>query len=416
MAKRKESNQKRFDRYGRRCLGKGIYVSNDTRETGINNNDLVIGGSGSSKTGSVVDPQLKTLCDSSLIVADTKNILYRKFRGELERRGYRVRVLDFVNPENSCRYNPVDYVRNELDIIKISHALIPDMVTHDPFWEISARAVLEFFIAYALSALPEEDHHMYAVERLYRAFTKERGEAAFITWLEAHPESLAAKRYDQIKAMRVAEKMWASILGFVNTVFYAFDVSEMSHIFDPNQQGEEIDIASLGREKTVVFLNISDTDKSLDKVVNLFYTQALQTLVAEADSQEDGRLRVPCRIMFDDFAAGAKIPGFDKIISVIRSRDIWTTICIQSISQLESLYSPAEARTIINNCDHIIYLGGNDIASAEFIGTRAGKVADDILAMKRTREYYIEGGMKARLVDKIPPYSYSEEEEEATYL
>ena len=468
---RKKTVIKTNPRYGYRCLGKGIYVSNDTRVTHLNSNDLVIGATGSSKTGSIVYTQLKMLDDSSLIVADSKNMLHRMFRDELEEKGYKVRVLDFVDPKQSCLYNPLDYVRqnenglyNEIDIMKISRSLIPDkLCADDPFWAISGRAVLEFFISYTLSALPKEDHNMYTVCRLYRAYNEEMGEAAFIDWIERHPRSFTANRFSQIKAMKRADKMWASILGFVNTALYPFDIEILHHIFDPDMKendweddfesfdlymnddyyeeedfitedegylnveehptaspsdGEDqtevvgetrdtLSLETLGKEKTVVFLNISDTDHSLDSLVNLFYTQALQTLVTEADKNETGQLEVPCRIMFDDFAAGTVIPDFDKMISVIRSRDIWVSINIQSLSQLESLYSPAQSLTIQNNCDHIVYMGSNDLSSAEYIGTRAGKVPEVILAMDRTKEYFIEGGKKAVLVDKVPPYSYS---------
>ncbi len=471
-ATKKKSVIKVTSRYGKRCLGKGVYVSNDTRLTHLNNNDLIIGSAGSCKTGSIVYTQLKTLNDSSLIVADSKNMLHRMFREELEDKGYKVRVLDFVKPENSCMYNPLAYVSktsdgsyNEIDIMKVAKSLIPDrMDGHDPFWATNGRAVLEFFISYALSALPEEDHNMYTVSRLYRAFTRDMGESAFLDWIESHPGTFTANRYTQMKAMQTADKTWSSILAFVNTALYPFDVAILHHIFDPDPsrndtqedmyafdeddipdiledfdfgdeeypyddedcyveddasdeesvvendrpQREELNIASLGKEKTVLFLNISDTDHSLDSLVNLFYTQALQVLVSEADKEDNGQLTVPCRIIFDDFASGTLIPDFDKVISVIRSRDIWVSILIQSMSQLESLYSHAQSLTIQNNCDHIIYMGSQDLFSAEFIGTRAGKVPEEILAMDRTKEYFIEGGKRAMLVDKVPPYSYSE--------
>ena len=409
-------------RYSHRCLGKGIYVSNDTRVTHLNNNDIVVGSAGSCKTGSIVYTQLKTLGDSSLIVADSKNMLHRMFKSELEAKGYEVRVLDFVNPKRSCMYNPLDYVRqgidgayNEIDIMKISRTLIPNgLEGHDPFWAISGRAVLEFFISYTLAALPEEDHNMYTVCRLYHAFTKDMGDLGFVDWIEAHPGSFVANRYSQIKGMQHADKTWSSILGFVNVALYPFDVAILHHIFDPDMHADktdtDIDIASIGRKKTVLFLNVSDTDHSLDPLVNLFYTQALQTLVSEADKRSNGQLAVPCRIIFDDFAAGTIIPDFDKVISVIRSRDIWVTILIQSFSQLDSLYSHSQSLTIQNNCDHIIYMGSNDLTSAEYIGTRAGKVPEEILSMDRSKEYFIEGGKKAMLVDKVLPYSYSEED------
>ncbi len=415
----KKTKANHADRYGKRVLGKGISVSNNTRDTGLNNNDLVIGSAGSSKTGSIVFTQLKTLQDSSLIVVDTKGQLHKMFKDELAKKGYKVRVLDFVNPMISCRYNPLDYVRciggntyNELDIMKISAALIPDNLARDEvFWPISARAILDFLISYTLTALPREDHNMYTVARLYRIFTGRNRDMAFGKWVFNNPNSFAAKRYEQIEGMMAAEKTMGSIYGFVNIALYPFDLELLRDIFDPNKYGPDdnlLDISSIGKEKTVIFLNISDTDHSIDNLVNLFYTQTLQVLTSEADKLENGQLTVPCRIILDDFASGTRIPDFDKLISVVRSRDIWLTLCIQSLSQLESLYSKPQALTIINNCDHIIFLGTNDMDSAEFIGTRAGKAPETILSMDRTKEYYIEGGKNAVLRDKTPSYSYDE--------
>ena len=420
--KRGDSTMNKANRYGFRPLGKGALVSNDTRRTHLNNNDLVVGTTGASKTGSLVYPQLKSLKDSSLIVVDTKGRLSSMFTKELKAKGYRVLNLDFVNPEKSCKYNPLDYIRRyadgsprEMDISKLVSALINDDFDRELIWPMSAKLYLEFFVAYALSALPEEDHNIYSVMRLYRAFTKELGEAGFIQWLDAHPDSFAKMRYDEISANKSADKMTASIYGFINAAMFPFDISELKNIFDPKfKRGEEdaevLDIASLGEEKTVLFINVSDSDHSLDYIVNLFYTQALQTLMSKADERPDGQLKVPVRIILDDFASGATIPDFDKIISVVRSRDIWLTMCIQSFTQLESLYSHEKALTIINNCDHIIYMGSNDLGSAEFIGTRALKTPEIVLAMDRTKEYVIEGGKPAVLVDKITPYSYKDTE------
>ena len=121
----------------------------------------------------------------------------------------------------------------------------------------------------------------------------------------------------------------------------------------------------------------------MDALVNIFYTQCLTTLISEADKNPDGRLRVPTRIMMDDFASSALIADFDRIISVVRSRDIWITILCQSISQLQSLYTSEQATTILNCCDHLIFTGCNDLKSAEYIGTWACKTEDVILTMGR---------------------------------
>ena len=113
----------------------------------------------------------------------------------------------------------------------------------------------------------------------------------------------------------------------------------------------------------------------------------------------------------DDFASSAIIPDFDKLISVVRSRDIWLTLCIQSFTQLETLYSHSQAMTVINNCDHIVYLGSNDMQSAQFIGTRALKTPEAILCTDRQKEFILEAGKPVSLVNKIPSYSFELEEE-----
>ncbi len=415
------------NRYYYRFLGDGFKISNDTRVTMRNCNDIICGPAGSGKSGGIVYAQLKSLTDSSLIVSDTKGRLCHLFNKELKLKNYKVKILDLVNPERSCVYNPLDYIRKnkngsykEQDIARLAAALMPDgMSRDDPFWELSARNVLEFFIAFTLQALPEEEHDMYTVSRLFRSFIKPSGEAGFVPWINEHPTSLAAIRYAQIKGMQAAEKTLSSIYAFVTLALKNFDIEEYRNIFDPyysakspNKRGkrrEGLDIAALGREKTVLFLNVSDNDSSLDAITNLIYTQALQMLIGEADKNKDGRLKLPVRIILDDFAAASgRIPNFDRIIAVVRSRDLWISLIIQSFSQLESMYSPSQSLSIINNCDTIIYLGGNDLKSAEFIGTRANKTPEVILSMDRDKEYVLESGKPAALIKKIPPYSFEE--------
>jgi len=106
MSNIKNSNT---ERYGNRILAKNVHVSNDTKITGLNNNDLIIASSGAGKTGSYVVPNIQNL-DSSLVVVDTKGQLYRLFAEELEKKGYNVYCMNFINPKTSCVYNPLDYI------------------------------------------------------------------------------------------------------------------------------------------------------------------------------------------------------------------------------------------------------------------------------------------------------------------
>ncbi len=403
------------NRYSTRPLGKKLLVSNDTRITHCSNNDLIIGSSGSSKTGSIVYSQLKSLEDSSLVVVDTKSRLQKMFKRELEAKGFAVYTVDFVNPHRSAGYNPFCYIRRhedgsirEQDIVSLAKALLPDCLDEkEKFWVIAARTYLEFPIAFTVSALPREDHNMITVGRLHRTFMKEMGVQGFLKWIEDNPQSFAGKKFEELNGWKNAEKMTSSINAFVTTAVTPFDTKELEYIFGAQKS---IDLKELGRKKTVLFLNISDSDHSQDVLVNLLYTSLFQCLIAEADENKDGQLKVPVRIIMDDFASGATIDSFDKIISVVRSRDIWLTLCCQSMSQLYSLYSEAQALTIINNCDHIVYLGGMDLSTAQFIATHASRTPENILCMPRDKQYVLEAGKHVVLMEKIPSYSYGNTE------
>ncbi len=393
--------------YGERFLAKGEKISNDTRVTGLNNNDMVIGTSGTGKTGGYVVPLLQNI-NGSIVVSDTKGLLERRFRNELESKGYTVRVIDFVNPARSVGYNPMQFVRKyedgsyrEKDVLTIANVLCP-MLDKEPIWDMCAARYLAFLIAFCLDTEEPEDQNLFKVFDLRREFSQEGGEILFRDWVDNNRDKFSAKIYHELMANRKADRMWASVEGFVSSHLAPFDCTEMKSIFKTD---EWFDINELGKEKTVLFINQSDTDRAFDPLVNLLHTQMLQVLCAQADVNDDGRLKVPVRMILDDFASGSTIPDFDKVISVIRSRDISVSLIIQSISQLETLYDHPTSVTIINNCDNILYLGSQDKETAEYIAYRAAKLPESILAMPRNKAYLIRSGEKARIVDKIEPYS-----------
>ena len=399
---------KKSNKYGARLLADGITVSNDTKETYLNNNDLIIGSSGSGKTGGYVIPNIKNIT-GSLVVCDTKGQLERLFKDELIGKGYNVKTLDLVDPLRSCGYDPLGGIRKykdgkyrEQDILSLANTIMPTFDRNDPFWEKAAASYIAFLIAYCLEAIDDDEHNMLTVCKLHQTFISPNGEISFLQWTQENPNSFAARKYRQIRSSSNADKMWSSIIEFANRALEPFGFEEAASIFEGS---EPFDIRDLGRKKTVLFLNVSDTDRTFDILVNIFYTQALQLLCSQADANPDGRLKVPVRIIMDDFAASARIPDFDKIISVIRSRDISVSLILQSMTQLESMYSHAEATTIVNNCDHILYLGSQDIKTAEFIGYRAFKTPETIMCMPRTDAILLTSGEKAVTVRKIKPYS-----------
>jgi len=391
-----------------RFLAKGVVVSNDTRITKLNNNDLIIGSSGSGKTGGYVIPNIQNI-SGSMVISDTKGQLYKMFRNKLENKGYKVCLIDLVNPLNSCGYNPLNFIRkydngkhNEQDILTLANTIMPVLNRYDPFWEMAAAGYLAFLISFCLDALEESEHNMISVCKLHQSFIKKNGTLLFDKWVEENPDTFTAKKFYQLQAIFNADKMWSSIVEFANRALELFMFEEAKSIFENTINFNIID---LGREKTVLFINNSDTDRTFDRLANIFYTQALQRLCYEADMNPDGRLKVPVRIIMDDFASGTKIPDFDKIISVIRSRDISVSLILQSLTQLESMYSSSEAMTIVNNCDHILCLGSQDKTTAEFVSYRLQKTPESIFELPRDMAVLITSGEKAAVVEKIEAYS-----------
>lgn len=391
-----------------RCLADGITVSNDTKITGLNNNDLIIGSSGCGKTGGYVIPNIQNIT-GSMVISDTKGQLYRMFKNELEAKGYKAFVLDLVNPLGSCGYNPLNGIRcyadgkcNEQDILTLANTIMLVLDKNEPFWEMAAAGYIAFLISFCLEALVDEEQNMISVCGLHQSFIKKDGTLSFDKWAEEHTDTFTAKKYYQLQAILNADKMWSSIIEFANRALEPFMFSEAKGIF---ANPDTFNILNLGREKTVLFLNNSDTNRTFDNLANVFYTQALQLLCSEADKKSDGRLKIPVRIIMDDFASGTRIPDFDKVVSVIRSRDISVSLILQSLTQLESLYAHAEAMTIVNNCDHLLYLGSQDKDTAEFVSYRLCRTPESVLSLGRDKAVLITNGERAVVVDRIKPYS-----------
>lgn len=391
---------------GKRILAKGCYISNDTWATGLNNNDIIIGPSGSGKTRGYVKPNILQ-CNESMVVADTKGNLFNELKYTLEGAGYKVINMNFKDLENSYGYNPFDFIRydketgkyNEQDISTIATAIVPKPTSrNDPFWELAARMYFTSTVAYTMECLPECEHNLDSAITLALQISNGNYARLIEELQHINPKSFVVRTYNLFKDTCQSEKTEASILSVLGEKFNGLMMNELIRMYKTENR---IDFAALGREKTVVFLSISDTDRSKDRIVSLFYTQALQALCNSADFDYPScRLPVPVRFILDDFATNAYIPDFDKIISVIRSREIYVSIILQSITQLNSLYGPDNAKTIINNCDNCLYLGGQDIDTANYMSYKANKSVTTILNMPLKEAYLFTRGREPRKVEK----------------
>ena len=367
-------------------IAEGVSYSLNCYETKLNNNVLVVGTSGAGKTRSIVTPNLLQ-ATGSYIVSDPKGNLYEKYGPYLKNQGYEVKKLDFTDPENSAHYNFFKYIRNTQDINKISHMIIyskgQDGYKPDPFWDEASELLLQALIAYLYEGFRSSEQNLRSVQKLIDACNIDENDSGRETILdklmEAHEkeyeDSYAVSQYKKFRV--AAGKTLKSILISLNARIGQFDTPEIREL----TKYDTIRISGIGMKPTAVFVVVSDTDRSLDGLANLFFTQAMNELCWQADKRCKGNtLPVPVRFILDDFATNCKIAEFPRMIASIRSRGISTMLMIQSEAQLEEGYNK-DARTIIGNCDTYVYLGGNDVDTAEAVARRCDVPLKKILNM-----------------------------------
>ena len=364
-----------------------------------NTNILVVGGSGAGKTRTYAVPNVLEAARAgpdgkgcSLVITDPKAEILRKTGAYLIRQGYEVRVFDLIDPSASFCYNPFVYVRDDKDVLQLITNLIQNTTpshaqTSDPFWEKSETALLQALMLYLLhEAPPREQTFGMVMELLESAEIREEDESyqspldvLFERLAEREPDSIAVKQYRVFK--QAAGKTAKSILVSVGVRLAAFNLPQIDRL----TMTDELHLDELGEKKVALFCCIPDSDKSLNYLVGMVYTQLIQTLYRQADRVHKGRLPVPVHCLMDEFPNIA-LPkdSFLSALATMRSRGIFCSIIVQNISQLKALYKDSW-ESLIGLCDEFLYLGGNEQSTHKYVSELIGKETVDTTNHSRSR-------------------------------
>ena len=376
----KELNRRYRDTQGPNLLmTRNIRIGVDGYKHKHNTNVLVVGGSGTGKTRTYAVPNvLEAGC--SMVITDPKGEILRKTGGFLKRAGYEVRVFDLLNPDASFCYNPFRYVRDDKEVLQLITNLIqnttpPHAQSSDPFWEKSETALLQALMLYLLhEAPPEEQNFGMVMELLGSAQVKEKDEnfespldILFEHLAMRDPESIAVKQYGIYK--QAAGKTAKSILVSVGVRLAAFNLPQIARL----TMTDELHLDDLGERRVALFCCIPDSDKSLNYLVGMVYTQLIQTLFYQADRVHRGRLPVPVHCLMDEFP-NISLPkdSFQSALATMRSRGIFCSIIVQNIAQLKSMYKDSW-ESLVGLCDEFLYLGGNEQGTHKYVSELIGK-------------------------------------------
>ena len=404
-----------------------------------NNNVAVIGGSGSGKTRSFVFPNLINH-QANYVITDTKKELWRATHEGFEKDGYEVLRLDTIDLLQSCRFDPLHYVSDEEDINPIVKMILdgisPDRSSPgrsgDLFWEEAAELLMRALVGILLE-LERSDgalrhggvkgkrykylsmsHLLELFDLLSVTSTKDEiggvsccplgnlvniiaggtmsGPMSYLTVkLRAQPTCYAVRQFQDFSI--AANRTLASIAISLNAHLSRLKTRACMRVFsDDDMRLDDIDMG-----KRVIYLVMSDNESATTFLGRMAFKLLLNRVLKKADACPSGKLARPVVFMCDEFPNLGPLPDFERVISIVRSRGISFSLCMQSISQLNYVYGKERATIILDNCDALVYMGaGSSYESAEYISnlcgtTRAGTrqehklmSSSDVSRMSRT--------------------------------
>ena len=354
-----------------------------------NKNCCVIGSSGSGKTRFWLTPQLLQ-AHSSYVVVDPKGSLLGQVGKFLERQGYRIKVFNSIDFSKSMHYNPLAYIRTETDILKFVNALIlntkDDGKDGDEFWTKAETLLYCALTAYIVFEAPEEDRNLNTLVELIDSMEVRENDENFRNAVDymfmglekRKPNCFAVRQYKKYKL--ASGKTAKSILISCGARLAPFSIPQLQEIMSY----DELELDQTGDRKTAAFFIISDTDSTYNFIVALAFSQMFNLLCERADNKYGGRLPHHVRFLWDEAANTGQVPGLEKLVAVIRSREISLCLFYQAQSQCKAIYKD-HAETIMGNMDSIIFLGGREHTTVKELSETLGKETISMYTDSRTR-------------------------------
>ena len=354
-----------------------------------NLNCCIIGSSGSGKTRFWLTPNLLQ-AHSSYVVVDPKGSILGQVGTFLKRQGYRIKVFNSVDFTKSMHFNPLAYIKTEDDILKFVNALIEntkgDGKESDPFWSKSETLLYCALIGYIVFEGPEEERNINTlVDMLNSMETREDDENfknavdyMFMGLEKRKPNHFAVRQYKKFKL--ASGKTTKSILISCGARLAPFDIGQLREIISY----DEMELDRMGDRKTATFFIISDTTQTYNFIVALAFSQMFNLLCERADNKYGGRLPHHVRVLWDEAANTGQVPQLEKLVAVIRSREISLCLFLQAQSQLKALYKD-HCETILGNMDSVIFLGGREHSTIKELTETLGKETISMYTEGRTK-------------------------------
>ncbi|MEG0977471.1 MAG: type IV secretory system conjugative DNA transfer family protein [Bacilli bacterium] len=368
----------------------GIPLINNGKEMFVDNGEyhnLVIGSTGSGKTQTIVKPMVNLLArkGESMIITDPKGEIYKYSANYLKKKGYKIIVLNFREPQNGNAWNPltlpykyyksgnVDKATELLDDVALNILYDASNKSDSGFWEKSAA---DYFSGLALGLFidaKEKEVNLNSIN-----FMSTVGEERYAT-------GNYIKEYFTLKGENSSPYIFASNTinapnetkgGILSTFRQKIRLFSSRELLSEMLSYSDFDMRELGSGKTAVFMIIHDEKKTYHSLMTIFIKQCYETLIDVAQ-ENGGKLPFRTNFILDEFANMPPLKDVDSMISAARSRDIRFTFIIQNFAQLNDVYGAEVAEVIKGNCGNLVYLISTELKALEEISKMCGDVKSD---------------------------------------
>lgn len=379
-----------------------MIASNDTklsindRKTFRNNNFLILGGAGTGKSRFVIKPNLLQE-NCSYVVTDPSGEIIVSCGKVLSDHGYKIKIFNLSNMGHSNTYNPFNYIRDEAGVLMVIDCLIKNTTGKnekgDQFFTNSEKLLYSACIFYLIDFETDESRKNFSsvMDMINMSQVDENNPSSKseldLMFEQIDQTSLAAKYYKAFK--QAAGKTLKSIIISCVVRLQSFMTPQVTRLTG----SDNINLASIGDEKTILFIITPQADRTFAFLASMLYSQLFETLYHKGETQKlktgSERLTYHVRCLMDEFANIGEIPEFPSKLITMRKYNISATIVLQDNSQLQSMYKD-EWRTIMANCDSTIFLGNAEPDTLKYFCEKLGN--ETVTAQSRGRSYGSKSG------------------------
>lgn len=306
----------------------------------------------SGKGVSVVIPNLLNWPHSA-VVLDIKLENFQLTSGFRKRHGQDVFLFNpYSETGHTHRWNPLDAISRDVnfrvgDLLALGGMLYPiPEGKAEAFWADTAK---NLFLALALMVMETPDLPFTMGEILRQSSGKGRGIKDYLAE-QINRRAAAGKPYsgDCLEALNRFLSAADNTLSNITTSFNAPLVAFANPMVDAATAASDFDIGRVRDRKMTVYIGIQPNrlqDASL--LLNLFFSQLIHINTKELPAK--GVHGIPCLLILDEFPAIGKIGIMSTANAFIAGYGLRLVTIVQSVAQLQAVYGPRDARTLVTN-------------------------------------------------------------------